>query len=76
MNPARWRRLQELFEALLEQDPAGRTAWLATHEPDPALRAEALALVGKHESAEPGLTQRLQEVAEAGVQQPASGMRL
>ncbi|SFN09721.1 serine/threonine-protein kinase [Dokdonella immobilis] len=76
MNPARWKRLQELFEALLEQAPAEREAWLAAHESDPALRAEALALAANHDAAEPVLTQRLREVADAVVPQPASGMRL
>jgi eukaryotic-like serine/threonine-protein kinase len=76
MNPARWARLQELFEQLVERSPARREAWLAQNEADPGLREEALALVDKHESSEDVLTARLSSVADAVTPQPASGLRV
>jgi serine/threonine-protein kinase len=45
MSDARWQRLQELFEGLLEREPDERDGWLASVEPDEALRREAMQLV-------------------------------
>ena len=38
MNPLRWKRLQELFERLLEQAPEERANWLESNESDTSLR--------------------------------------
>lgn len=46
----RWSRLQELAEAAESQPASQRAAWLATAEPDPVLRAEALHLVAALEA--------------------------
>ena len=76
MNKARWNRLQELFEELLGLPAAERAGWLLANEADPDLRAEALALVAKHDSGSEALTARLQVAADAAIGQPAAGLRL
>jgi tRNA A-37 threonylcarbamoyl transferase component Bud32 len=51
VNPERWRRLKDLFEAALELDPSARAGFLdrACSE-DPGMRDEAEALLRHHES--------------------------
>ena len=63
MNAGHWQRLQELFDALVAIAPAQREAWLADNEPDAALRREALALAGSHDSQEAGFTAQVGMVA-------------
>ena len=72
----RWQRLQALFDALIEIDPAEREAWLAAHESDPALRREALALAAADAGADESITDRLREAAGELGEQPVSGTRL
>ncbi len=72
----RWQRLQALFDAVIEIDPAEREAWLAANEPDPALRHEALALAAADAGADQSITDRLREAAGELGEQPASGTRL
>ncbi|MBA8883406.1 serine/threonine-protein kinase [Dokdonella fugitiva] len=77
MSDARWERLQVLFEGLLERPPASREAWLAEVEPDPDLRAEALALVAAEDGGEDGITRQLREAAaRVGTTTPTSGRQL
>ena len=70
MSDARWQRLQELFEGLLERMPDERDAWLALVEPDPELRREALALADADSGPRVSITRQVREasvrIAEAG----------
>ena len=46
MDPERWKRVQELFNAAVELDPARRTAFLDESCPDdPELRREVESLI-------------------------------
>ncbi|HUD41274.1 MAG TPA: serine/threonine-protein kinase [Dokdonella sp.] len=72
----RWQRLQALFDALIEIDPAEREGWLAAHEADPALRREALALAAADAGADESITDRLRDAAGELGEQPVSGTRL
>jgi tetratricopeptide (TPR) repeat protein len=77
MSDARWERLQELFEHLLEMPVQQREAWLIGEEADPALRKEALALVAADVSLDGDLTLRLGDAAGDAALDPAlSGTRL
>jgi len=63
MNDARWQRLQELFEGLLERAPADREPWLATVEPDETLRRDALALADADSGPQVSITRQIQEAS-------------
>ncbi|HJT97891.1 MAG TPA: tetratricopeptide repeat protein [Rhodanobacteraceae bacterium] len=68
---ARWQRLQQLFEGLLEREPDEREAWLASVEPDDALRREALELVAADSGPRVSITRQIREasarIADAGI---------
>ncbi len=50
MDPERWLRVKQMFEAAVEQDPARRAAFLdEACSGDPALRTEVEALLAGHE---------------------------
>jgi serine/threonine-protein kinase len=63
VSGARWQRLQELFEGLLERAPGEREAWLASVEPDPDLRGEALALVDADSGPRVSITRQVREAS-------------
>ena len=51
MTPERWRQINELFHAVVERDPRGRTALLdEAATTDPELAAEVRSLLAVHES--------------------------
>ena len=58
MDAERWRRINELFHAALERDPAGREAFIdeACADDDPGLRTEVLSLLRMHSG--PGIIDR------------------
>ncbi|WP_300618154.1 serine/threonine-protein kinase [Dokdonella sp.] len=58
-GPARWQRLQELFETLLALPPCEREAALAAEADDDALKQEALALVDAAERTGESIVSRL-----------------
>jgi serine/threonine-protein kinase len=63
MSDARWQRLQELFEGLLEREPAAREAWLASVESDAELRREALALVDADSGPRVSITRKIRDAS-------------
>ena len=63
MSDARWRRLQELFDALIATPPSGRGALLAALDDDDAIKHEALALAAAEDGDDSGMTGRLREAA-------------
>ena len=63
MSDARWQRLQALFEALLDRAPDEREAWLASVEPDPELRREALALADADRGPRISITRQVREAS-------------
>jgi len=63
MSDARWQRLQELFEGLLERAPAEREAWLASVEPDAELRREALSLIDADSGPRVSITRQVRDAA-------------
>jgi len=75
-EPARWQRLQELFEALADQPADQRERWLAENEPDASLRREALALLDADDSGEQGITRRIGAAASGAVHHSRGGLVL
>jgi serine/threonine-protein kinase len=73
----RWRRLQEIFEALVDMPADARTAWLDTL-PDPDdVKHEALALASADEDAVASITRGVAAAAAAaGSPSPAIGLKL
>ncbi|NOT61907.1 MAG: protein kinase, partial [Acidobacteria bacterium] len=65
MNPALWRRIEQLYHEALEQAPAERAAWLAACSGDEAVRSEVIRLLAANEEAEGFLAQPLTAVAAA-----------
>jgi hypothetical protein len=52
VTPERWRRVNDLFHAALQQDPPRRAQFLATAAPDdPQLVSEVLSLLASHDTA-------------------------
>jgi serine/threonine-protein kinase len=72
----RWRRLQEMFETLIELPSDARAEWLAAL-PDPDdLKREALALVAADEDAAASITRGVGAVAAAADAQPSPAIGL
>ncbi len=63
MSDARWQRLQELFEGLLDRTPEERDAWLASVEPDPALCRDALALADADSGPRISITRQVRDAS-------------
>src|SRR5438445_13443952 len=81
MDPDWWQRLNELFLAAIEQDPARRAAFLdEACAGNPALRAEVESLVVSHEQAgrflEAPAYEAEAEGAGGGARAPPGGRRL
>lgn len=72
MTPARWQRLQELFDALLALPEAERAAWLA-QQGDPAdVQREALALVAADAASDAASSPITRELRDAASQLDAA----
>jgi serine/threonine-protein kinase len=63
MSDARWQRLQVLFEGLLEREPGAREAWLASVEPDEALRSDAMQLVAADSGPRISITRQVRDAS-------------
>ncbi|MCQ4166477.1 serine/threonine-protein kinase [Tahibacter harae] len=76
MNNARWLRLQQLFDALVELAPEDRAAWLAQQPDEDALKQEALALVLADERDSAAVTRQFGSAVAELAPAPASGLML
>jgi len=63
MSDARWRRLQELFEGLLDRPSEEHDTWLAEVEPDETLRREAKDLIDADSGPRASITRQVQEAS-------------
>jgi eukaryotic-like serine/threonine-protein kinase len=63
MNDARWRRLQELFEGLLERPADEHDAWLASTGADDDLRREAKALFDADSGPRVSITRQVRDAS-------------
>ena len=53
MPPERWKQINDLLDAVLEQPPQNRSAYLDAHsQGDPALHQEVKALLASYEEAD------------------------
>jgi serine/threonine-protein kinase len=77
MSDARWQRLQELFEGLLERSPDEHEAWLASMEADADLRREARALYDADSGPRVSITRQVRDAsARVSAAVPAADQRL
>ncbi|MCK7592052.1 protein kinase domain-containing protein [Pseudomarimonas salicorniae] len=75
MNAERWARLQALFEEGVALPAAGRAAWMAALDIDPALREELAGMLAADQE-DGQLTRRLQSALGAAGEVPPPGTRL
>jgi len=76
MNPERWRRLQEIFETLVELAPDARAEWLAALPDSDDMKREALALVTADEDNAASITRGVAAAAADVLPSPAIGLML
>jgi serine/threonine-protein kinase len=77
MTDSRWKRLQELFDALVALPRESWDAWLASTEPDADLRREALALATADRDAAGDIVHQLGRAAALTLQpELGAGMRV
>ena len=76
MDPERWHRLNELFHAALERDPANRATFLdEACADDPSLRVEVTSLLAYHDGAS-GLIETPADELAAGALEGSAGESL